>query len=170
MYLLSLSLVSCVIHINYVFSAEEWVRAINNPTLKIEEAHTYSFSKYVCHRHFATDQFTTPKRLRLNRGAIPTLFLTSSDNSEICPSELEMHKVVSSVRLVIVKWFVWLCGVMSHTYGICKLLNLLSSATSYKPFKACFVLMGSNLSSFTLVDLCFFCHWEGAYTLAWECV
>jgi len=107
---LCLSIVSCVIHINYVFSAEEWVRAINHPKLKIEEAHTYYFSKYVCHRHFATNQFTTPKRLRLNRGAIPTLFLTLSDNSEVCPSESEIHKVVSSVRLVIcemIRMIVW---------------------------------------------------------------
>jgi hypothetical protein len=77
------------------------VRAVNNPKLIIEEAHTYRFSKYVCHRHFATNQFTTPKRLRLNRGTIPTLLLTSSDNLENFPSESEIHKVVSSVRLVI---------------------------------------------------------------------
>jgi len=96
-----LSLVSCVIHINYVFSAEDWVRAVNNPKLKIEEAHVYSFSKYVCRRHFATDQFTNPQRLHLKRRAVPTLFLTAYDNSEICPSESEIHKVVSSVRLVI---------------------------------------------------------------------
>ena len=98
---LCLSIVSRVIHINYVFSAEEWVRAINHPKLKIEEANAYSFSKYVCRRHFATNQFTNPRKLRLRRGAIPTLFLTSSDNSEVCPSESEIHKVVSSVRLVI---------------------------------------------------------------------
>ena len=114
---LSLLIVSCVICINYVFSAEDWVRAVNSPKLKIEEAHTYWFSKYVCHRHFATKQFTTPKRLRLNRGAVPTLFLTSSDNSEICPSESEIHKIVSSVRLVICE-FARFCGVLSHTLGI----------------------------------------------------
>ena len=97
-----MSIVLCVIHINYVFSAEDWVRAINNPKLKIEEAHTYyGLYKYVCNRHFATNQFATPERLRLLRGAVPTLFLTSSDNSEVCPSESEIHKVVSSVRLVI---------------------------------------------------------------------
>jgi hypothetical protein len=102
MYLLkSLSIVSCVIHISYVFSTEDWVQAVNNPKLKIEEAHTCWFCKYVCHRHFATNQFTTPERLHLNRGAVPTVLLTSSDNSEICPSESEIHKVVSSVRLVI---------------------------------------------------------------------
>jgi len=114
-----LSVVSCVIHISYVFSAEDWVRAVNNPTLKIEEAHTYYLSKYVCHRHFATNQFTTPKRLRLNRGTIPTLFLTSSDSSEICPSESEIHKAVSSVRLVIcemIHMIVW-CHV-SHFWHL----------------------------------------------------
>jgi hypothetical protein len=86
---------------NYVFSAEDWVRAVNNPKLKIEEAHLYCLSKFVCHRHFATHQFTTPERLRLNRRTIPTLFLTSFDNSENCPSESKIHKVVSSVRLVV---------------------------------------------------------------------
>lgn len=96
-----MSIVSCVIHISYVFSAEEWVRAVNNPQLKIEEAHTYhGLYKNVCNRHFATNQFATPERLRLLRGAVPTLFLTSSDNSEVCPSESEIRKV-SSVRLVI---------------------------------------------------------------------
>jgi hypothetical protein len=92
--------VSSIIHINYLFSAEEWVRAINNPNLHIEEAWYYHITKHVCHRHFATHQFNTPARLRLNRGAVPTLFLTS-DDSENCPSEPEGHKVVSPARLVI---------------------------------------------------------------------
>ena len=43
--------------------------------------------------------------------------LTSSDNSEICPSESEIHKIVSSVRLVICE-FARFCGVLSHTLGI----------------------------------------------------
>jgi hypothetical protein len=92
--------VSCQIPINYLFSAEEWIRAISSPNLHIEEACNYHRTKHVCHRHFATHQFNTPARLRLNRGAVPTLFLTS-DDSENCPSEPEVHKVVSAVRLVI---------------------------------------------------------------------
>ena len=91
--------VSSLIHINYHYSAEEWVRAINNPDLHIEEAYIYHRTKHVCHRHFATHQFNTTARLRLNRGAVPTLFLTS-DDSENSPSEPEIHKVVSPVRLV----------------------------------------------------------------------
>lgn len=93
--------VSCQIRINYLFSAEEWIRAINNPNLHVEEACDYHRTKHVCHRHFATHQFNTPARLRLNRGSVPTLFLTS-DDSENCPSEPEIHKVVSPVRLVLV--------------------------------------------------------------------
>ena len=92
--------VSSLIRINYLFSAEEWVQAINIPNLHNEEACTYHRTKHICHRHFATHQFNTPARLRLNRGAVPTLFL-KSDDSENCPSEPEVQKVVSPARLVI---------------------------------------------------------------------
>jgi hypothetical protein len=58
-------------------------------------------TKYVCHRHFATSQFTTPQRLRLNRGAVPSLFLPSSDSSENNLPASDVHDtVLSSVRLV----------------------------------------------------------------------
>ena len=97
----SFSIVLYVIHTNYIFSAEDWVQAINNPQLKIEEARLYCLSKVVYHCHFATDQYITPERWRLNWDAVPTLFLTLSDNSENCTSESEICKVVSSVRLVI---------------------------------------------------------------------
>ncbi|PSN34752.1 hypothetical protein C0J52_21320 [Blattella germanica] len=54
--------------------AEEWVRFSNNPDLRLEDAHLYAKrGRVMCHRHFTSAQFTTPKRLRLNRGAVPTI-------------------------------------------------------------------------------------------------
>ena len=40
----------------------------------------------MCHRHFASNQFTTLKRLRLNRGAVPTI-LNSSDELYEAPEQ-----------------------------------------------------------------------------------
>jgi hypothetical protein len=126
--------VSSLIHINYLFSAEEWVRAINDQNLHIEEAYIYHRTKYVCHRHFATHQFNTPARLRLNRGALPTLFLTS-DDTENRPSEPEIHEVLSPVRLVI--------GIMICVILWCYILQcehfeavnmFISMRNWYKPF------------------------------------
>ena len=126
--------VSSLIHISYLYSAEEWVRAINTPNLHIEEACFYHTAKQVCHRHFATHQFNTPARLRLNRGAVPTLFLTS-DDSENCPSESEIHKVVSPVRLVIgimICVILW-CYILQFEHF--KAVNFFISMRNwYKPF------------------------------------
>ncbi|KAJ9589722.1 hypothetical protein L9F63_017061, partial [Diploptera punctata] len=67
--------------------AEEWVRFSNNPDLRVEEAHLYAKrGRVMCHRHFVSSQFTTPKRLRLNRGAIPTI-LNSSDEVYDAPEQ-----------------------------------------------------------------------------------
>jgi hypothetical protein len=94
-------IISCLININYLFRAEAWVRALNNSKLVVEEAHMYNRDVVVCQRHFETSQYNTPKRLRLNRNAVPTLFLTSSDASEDVHIESQIQKVVSSERLVI---------------------------------------------------------------------
>jgi hypothetical protein len=94
-------IILCLIYINYLFRAEVWVRALNNSKLVVEEAQKYSRDMFVCQRHFETSQYNTPERLRLNRTAIPTLFLSSSNNSENVLTELEIQKVVSLERLVI---------------------------------------------------------------------
>lgn len=96
-----LFLMLCFIHICGRFSAQDWIRAINNPTLNLEYAHTYHRTQGVCHRHFATSQFTTPARIRLNRGVVPTQFLPSRDNCEYLSVSEIQKTVLSSARFVI---------------------------------------------------------------------
>ncbi|PNF22789.1 hypothetical protein B7P43_G02525 [Cryptotermes secundus] len=75
--------------------AQKWVRAVNNPNLVVEEAHMYHRNKCVCHRHFATSQYNTPERLHLNRNAVPTLFLPSSDSTEDGLSESDPYSKIA---------------------------------------------------------------------------
>ncbi|PNF18209.1 hypothetical protein B7P43_G18046 [Cryptotermes secundus] len=62
--------------------AQEWVRAVSDPDLDIEKAIKQHKHRVVCCRHFTTSQFNTPGRVRLNRNAVPTLFLPSSLSTE----------------------------------------------------------------------------------------
>ncbi|PNF22788.1 hypothetical protein B7P43_G02525 [Cryptotermes secundus] len=78
--------------------AEVWVRALNNSKLVVEEAYKYSKDMVVCQRHFETSQYNTPERLRLNRNAVPTLFLASSDSTEDVVTESQIQKVISLER------------------------------------------------------------------------
>lgn len=133
-----LLLILCFIHICEHFSAQDWILAINNPTLNLEYAHTYHRTQGVCHRHFATSQFTTPARVRLNRGVVPTLFLPARDNCENGLSASEIQKAfLSSARLVIAYF-------LHHTVILCCLLWVLR-----KKIKRIFMLINlKNTSSF----------------------
>ena len=102
-----LLLMLCFIHIRGHFSAQDWIRAINNPTLNIECAHTYHRTQGVCHRHFTTSQFTTPARIHLNRGVVPTQFLPSCDIYENGLSASEIQKTVLSCARLVVAYFLY---------------------------------------------------------------
>jgi hypothetical protein len=113
-----LLLMLCFIHIHGHFSAQDWIRAINNPTLNLEHAHTYHRTQGVCHRHFATSQFTTPERVRLNRGVVPTQFLPSHDNCENGFSASEIQKTILSCARLVNAYF------LHYTVVLCCLLSV----------------------------------------------
>ncbi|XP_071449381.1 uncharacterized protein [Hetaerina americana] len=82
--------------------AQKWREACGNPTLKSLPIEKLCSRVVVCKRHFASDQFVHPLVDKLNRSAVPTLFLPREDKDRLPDNEIMTPLDPSMLQHVII--------------------------------------------------------------------